>query len=112
LERPGTGEPPLVAWPRTEEGKPVESLAFSFLRANQPEQKKLRASLTTSDRRLIKLLLEALPELARDQSAASADSDASAGPAISPRLHSFRKAAHAFSANGNGISIRHLFARS
>ncbi len=112
LEYPGTGEPPLAAWPLTEVGKPADSLALSFLRADQQEQKALRASLTKSDRRLLRLLLEALPEFARNKSPATADDAASAGRAISPRLYTFRKAAHSLSSNGQRLSIARILGLS
>jgi hypothetical protein len=112
LELPGTGEPPLEAWPRVEDGKPVESLALSFLRADQAEQKKLRASLTKSDRRLLRFLFEALPELVRNHSLATAGDTDSASPPIASRLDDVRKAAHVFSANGNRAFISRLLGRS
>ena len=111
LELPTSGEPPLTAWPRNDDGSFAQSLEFSFERGARQEQKILRASLTKEDRLILAALLKALPDIVLAHPPASAEEDTAASTPLGIRPSDFVKAAGIFSANGNDKSPLGLLLR-
>jgi hypothetical protein len=112
LELLSAERPPLMTWPHGEDGKPVKSLAISFLRGNHVEQRQFFASLTEGDRRLLRLILETLPELVRKHKMRNDIDDAATKTITDSLLDNLRKAAHVLAKSRHGGSLSRLLGQS
>ena len=111
LDLPTNGEPPLTAWPRKDDGHPIDSLSFSFDRRPRQEHKTLRASLTKTDRRILTALLRALPAIAGSYTELHVGGALSATPSVSLSKKTFERAAKTFEANGTSPFLTTLLRR-